>query len=59
VDFALTEAAYAVVRILQRFPNITIPSDEKIVRTGKERQTVTLVLLVGDGCRVEIKDPEE
>jgi hypothetical protein len=51
----MTEAAYAVVRILQRFPSIRIPSDEKIVPTGKERQTVTLVLLVGDGCRVELQ----
>jgi hypothetical protein len=51
----MSEAAYAVVRILQRFPNIIIPPDEKVVRTGKERQTVTLVLLVGDGCRVQIQ----
>lgn len=54
MDFAITEAAYALVRIIQWFPNITIPLDEKVVHTRKERQTVTLVLLVGDGCRVKI-----
>jgi len=30
VDFALTEAAYTVFRILQRFPDITIPTGEKV-----------------------------
>ncbi|KAN0116903.1 cytochrome P450 monooxygenase [Hyaloscypha variabilis] len=52
MDFAMTEAAYAVVRILQRFPNIKLPADEVVRKTGKERQTITLVLSVGDGCRV-------
>ena len=51
----MTEAAYAVVRILQRFPIIKLPADELVEKTGKERQTITLVLSVGDGCRVCFK----
>jgi hypothetical protein len=54
VDFALTEAAYAVVRILQEFPQLRIPLGDRIFPTGKEPQTVTLVLKIRDGCRVEI-----
>jgi hypothetical protein len=52
VDFAMTEAAYAVVRIFQQFPVIRLPSNEVVKKTGKERQTITIVLSVGDGCRV-------
>ncbi|KAH0537360.1 hypothetical protein FGG08_005839 [Glutinoglossum americanum] len=53
MDFALTEAAYAVVRILQRFPIVKMPPDEVRVKTGKERQTMTLVLSATDGCKVQ------
>ena len=55
VDFALIEAAYAVVRILQRFPNIRVPADGTYEKTGKKRQTLTLVLLIGDGCKVQME----
>lgn len=51
----MTEAAYSVVRILQRFPVIELPADEVVKKTGKERQTITIVLSVGDGCRVCVK----
>jgi hypothetical protein len=52
VDFALTEAAYTVVRILQRFPIIKMPSDEIFEKTGREQQTLTIVLSVANGCRI-------
>jgi hypothetical protein len=52
VDFAMTEAAYTVVRLLQRFPVLEKPDDEVEVRTGKEQQTMTLVLAITKGCRV-------
>jgi hypothetical protein len=54
VDFALTEAAYAIVRILQRFPLIMLPPGEKVELTGVEKQTMTLVLSISDGCKVQI-----
>ena len=50
----MTEAALAV-RILQEFPLIKLPMDETVVKTGKERQMITIVLSVGDGCRVCVK----
>ena len=34
VDFALTEAAYAVVRIIQRFHTIKLPDDVTVELTG-------------------------
>jgi len=54
VDFALTEAAYAIVRIFQRYPNITLPEGEKVDVVGVEKQTVTLVLQITDGCNVKL-----
>jgi hypothetical protein len=48
----MTEAAYTVVRLLQRFPVLEKPDDEIEVRTGKEQQTMTLVLAITNGCRV-------
>ena len=53
MDFALTEAAYAIVRILQRYPTITLPEGETVEITGTEKQMVTLVLQIKNGCKVE------
>jgi hypothetical protein len=53
VDFAMTEAAYTIVRILQRFPNIEKPHDEPYEKIGKEQQTMTMVVSITKGCRVQ------
>lgn len=52
VDFAMTEAAYAVVRILQSFPDFVLPEGEKVEMTGVEKQNMTLVISISQGCRV-------
>jgi hypothetical protein len=54
VDFAITEAAYAVVRILQQYPDIALPFGEKVELTGVEKQTMTLVVSITERCRVQI-----
>lgn len=54
MDFALTEVAYTIVRILQRYPSIRLPDDEPVELIGVEKQTVTLVLQIKDGCKVEV-----
>ncbi|KAI1139096.1 cytochrome P450 monooxygenase [Hypoxylon sp. FL0543] len=54
MDFSLTEGAYAIVRILQRFPSIQLPAGERVQVTGQERQTVTISLRAADGCRVDL-----
>jgi len=54
VDFALTEAAYAIVRIFQRYPGIALPEGEPVEVVGVEKQTVTLVLQITDGCMVKL-----
>ncbi|ORY60997.1 cytochrome P450 monooxygenase [Pseudomassariella vexata] len=54
MDFALTEAAYAIVSMLQAFPSIMLPEDEKVELVGLEKQTVTIVLRSTDGCKVVI-----
>ncbi|KAJ9496491.1 hypothetical protein H2202_008154 [Exophiala xenobiotica] len=54
MDFALTEAAYTIVRLMQRFPVIRLPSTERVELTGVEKQTMTLVLSITEGCKVEM-----
>jgi cytochrome P450 len=54
-EFALLEAGYTVARLIQRFPFITVPKNEPVVATGKEKQTLTLVVASGDGCRVHMR----
>ena len=51
-DFALMEASCAVVRIIQRFPNIRLPPNHPVVPTGQEKQTLTIFLSSTDGCKV-------
>lgn len=54
MDFALTEAAYTVVRILQRYPSVRLPANEKIELVGVEKQTMTLVVSIKDGCKIHL-----
>ena len=54
-DDTSTEAAYTVFRILQTFPDITIPSGEKVELVGVEKQTITLVISIAEGCKVHIQ----
>ncbi|KAL6713829.1 hypothetical protein ACLMJK_008323 [Lecanora helva] len=69
-DFALTETSYAVVRILQSFPNIKLGRfqrpqsqtwlgysshrNEGVQREAKERQKMTLAMSLTDGCPVQV-----
>jgi len=55
VDFALTEVAYTVVRMIQKFPTMKLPEDELVELTGVEKQTMTLVMFSTKGCRVELR----
>jgi hypothetical protein len=66
-EFALLEAGYAIVRILQAFSGMkasTSPgskalaegvADVEDTRTGMEPQTLTLVLSSAEGCWVEMR----
>ncbi|KAI9762274.1 MAG: hypothetical protein M1835_008048 [Candelina submexicana] len=54
-DFALVEASYAVVQILQTFPNMKMPPDQVYEKTGSERQKMTLVMAITDGCVVQLE----
>ncbi|KAB2102371.1 Cytochrome P450 [Alternaria gaisen] len=55
MDFALTEAAYVVVRLIQSFENIRLPAGEPVELIGVEKQVTTLVVSIKEGCRVEVK----
>jgi hypothetical protein len=54
MDFGMTEAAYTIVRLIQRFPRMSCPPDAKVELVGAEKQTVTLVLSIIEGCRVQL-----
>ena len=70
-DFGLTEASYAVVRILQTFSVIeagqferpqaqewlaySSHSSQGLKRVAKERQKMTLVTSAKDGCPVQFE----
>jgi hypothetical protein len=51
-DFAVTEASYGVVRIVQTFPNLRLPPGIEKEKTGQERQNLTIVLSSAGGCKV-------
>jgi len=53
-EYALTGAGYTVVRLLQSFPTLRLPYGERLELVGVEKQRTTLVLSVGEGCKVEI-----
>lgn len=54
IDFGLTEAAYTVVRLIQEISMIRLPPGQKVELVGVEKQTMTLVLSITDGCKVEL-----
>lgn len=54
MDFGLTEAAYTVVRLCQRFQTLRLPESEKAELTGVEKQRMTIVLSSAEGCKVKI-----
>ena len=51
-EFALTEASYGIVRVLQAFPNIRLPPQEPQEPTGQEKQSLTIVVSSAKGCKV-------
>ena len=53
-DFAMMELAYTIARIIQIFPNVTVPPEEPDVTIGDERQTLLLVLSSEEGCKVSL-----
>ncbi|SPO05308.1 related to cytochrome P450 alkane hydroxylase [Cephalotrichum gorgonifer] len=54
-DYAIMEASYAAVRILQTYPNIRLPPDIPNEPVGAERQNLTIVLSSAEGAKVLLK----
>lgn len=51
-EFALIEASYGIVRVLQAFPNLRLSPQEPQEPTGQEKQSLTIVVSSAEGCRV-------
>jgi hypothetical protein len=54
-DFAIVEASYTIVRLLQTFREFEYDPHQKMVKVGDERQDVTLVLAPVDGCHIRVR----
>ncbi|KAF2096846.1 cytochrome P450 [Rhizodiscina lignyota] len=54
-DFALMEASYGIIKILQTFPNLRLPPGIQKEATGQERQNLTIVVASADGCKVLLR----
>ncbi|KAF8853501.1 cytochrome P450 [Acephala macrosclerotiorum] len=51
-DFALSEASYSIVRLLQAYPNLKLPPGTVVEPTGQEKQVLTLVVSSLERCKV-------
>lgn len=52
-DFALIETSYAIVQIIEAFPNLRLPTEGvQVVPPGEEKQSLTIVVSSADGCKV-------
>ena len=49
------EASYAIVKIIQTFPNLRLPPGTEIEATGQERQNLTIVVTSAEGCKVLLR----
>lgn len=54
-NFALMEISYAIIRILQAFPNIRLPPGEQNLPVGQELQDLSIILFPGEGVKVQLK----
>lgn len=54
-DFAIVEASYTIVRLLQTFRDVEYDPDQEMTKVGEERQDVTLVLASADGCHIRVR----
>ena len=52
-NFALLEAGYVTVRVLQRFQRLELDPRDMGIPVGAEKHEVTLVLASRDGCRIK------
>jgi len=50
-DFALSEASYAIVKIIQTFPNLRLPPQIEKEKVGQEKQNFTIVVTSAEGCK--------
>lgn len=49
------EASYAIIRILQAFPNMRLPPGVPNLPAGEEPQSLSIILFPGDGVKVLLK----
>lgn len=54
-EFALLEASYTIVRLLQNFQELEYDPEQEWAEVGEECQDVTLVLSSYDGCPIRAR----
>jgi cytochrome P450 len=53
-DFALSEGSYAIVKMIQAFPNLRLPPEIQKEKTGQEKQSLTILVSSAEGCKVRL-----
>jgi hypothetical protein len=51
-DFELSAASYAIVKIIQTFPNLRLPPQIEKEKIGQEKVNFTIVVTSAEGCKV-------
>ena len=54
-EFSLTEAAYTITCLIQKFPRMRLPPEEKVEVIGAEKQATALVLSIKNGCKIQLQ----
>lgn len=56
-EFAILEASYTIVRLLQTFKSIELVDEETVDQRDHPKHTVTLVVASANGCKVRLTPP--
>ncbi len=54
-DFALIEASYTIVRLLQKYSVIKSSENQVYEKVGFEQQKMTLVMAAANGCVLQFR----
>ncbi|KAJ5907749.1 Cytochrome P450 E-class CYP52 [Penicillium taxi] len=52
IEFALVEASYTIIRIIQTFPELRLPPEASSVPPREEKQALTIIVMSAEGCKV-------
>lgn len=54
-DFSLAESSYAIIRLIQDYPDLQLPPGITPDPVGQEKQSLTIVVSSAEGCKVVLR----